>query len=182
MSNPRLFKAEHALYFPNLHGLTLASPKDPQDTTAMLRGQISVVTMFSSVWAETQVGSFTGPKQNPGLAELLANNSQHVQKVDINVEENLMRAWLVKRFMWSMRKKLPLEQHARYFLIEKGFNEMLKEAVGMMNTKVGYVYLVDSHCRIRWAGSGPAEAAELQTLNNGLAKLLAEKKAGADSA
>jgi ATP10 protein. len=52
----------------------------------------------------------------------------------------------------------------------------------MMNSKVGYVYLVDSHCRIRWAGSGPAEASELETLNNGLAKLLAEKKAGADSA
>ncbi|KAJ6120078.1 hypothetical protein N7523_004358 [Penicillium sp. IBT 18751x] len=182
VSNPRLFKAEHALYFPNLHGLTLASPKDAQDTTAILRGQISVVTMFSSVWAETQVGSFTGPKQNPGLAELLASNSQHVQKVDINVEENLMKAWLVKRFMWSIRKKLPLEQHARYFLIEKGFSETLKEAIGMMNSKVGYVYLVDSHCRIRWAGSGPAEAAELVTLNNGLAKLLAEKKAGKDLA
>jgi ATP10 protein. len=126
VSNPRLFKAEHALYFPNLHGLTLASPKDMQDTTATLRGQISVVSMFSSMWAETQVESFTGPKQNPGLAELLASDSQHVQKVNINVEENLMRAWLVKRFMWSMRKKLPLEQHARYFLIEKGFTELLK--------------------------------------------------------
>jgi ATPase complex subunit ATP10 len=182
VSNPRLFKAEHALYFPNLHGLTLASPKDMQDTTAILRGQISVVSMFSSMWAETQVESFIGPKQNPGLAALLASDSQHVQKVNINVEENLMRAWLVKRFMWSMRKKLPQQQHARYFLIEKGFTESLKEAVGMMNSKVGYVYLVDSHCRIRWAGSGPAEVSELETLNNGLAKLLAEKKAGADLA
>lgn len=182
MSNPRLFKANHALYFPNLHGLTLASPKDPQDTTAMLRGQISVVNLFSSMWAESQVATFTGPKQNPRLAELLASGGEHVQKVDINVEENLMKAWLVKRFMWNMRKKMPLEQHARYFLIEKGFSELLKEAVGMMNSKVGYVYLVDSHCRIRWAGCGPAEASELETLNNGLAKLIAEKKAGGDLA
>jgi ATPase complex subunit ATP10 len=182
VSNPRLFRADKALYFPNMHGLTLASPKDPQDTTAILRGQISVVNLFSSVWAESQVATFTGPKQNPRLAELLTSGGQHVQKVDINLEENAMKAWLVKRFMWSMRRKLPLEQHARYFLVEKGFTELLKEAVGMMNSKVGYVYLVDSHCRIRWAGSGPAEAAELETLNNGLAKLIAEKKAGGDSA
>lgn len=50
-----------------------------------------------------------------------------------------------------------------------------------MNSKVGYVYLVDTDCRIRWAGSGPAEPAELETLNAGLAKLIAEKKAAVES-
>lgn len=178
--NPRLFKADKALYFPNLSGVTLASPTDPRDTTATLRGQISVVNLFSSVWAESQVATFTGPAQNPRLAELLANGGPSVQKVDINLEENRMKAWLVKRFMWRMRQKLPSEQHSRYFLVQKGFTEILKEAVGMMNSKVGYVYLVDADCRIRWAGSGPAEPAELETLNAGLAKLIAEKKASVE--
>jgi len=182
VANPRLFKADKALYFPNMHGVTLASPKDPRDTTAVLRGQISVVNLFSSMWGEAQVATFTGPKQNPGLAALLASGGEHVQKVDINLEENFMKAWLIKQFMWRMRQNLPLEQHARYFLVQKGFNELLKEAVGMMNSKVGYVYLIDSHCRIRWAGCGPAETAELESLNNGLAKLTAEKKAGGDLA
>lgn len=179
VSNPRLFKADKALYFPNLSGVTLASPKDRRDTTATLRGQISVINLFSSVWAESQVATFTGPAQNPKLAEILASGRQSVQKVDINLEENRMKAWLVKAFMWRMRQKLPVEQHPRYFLVQKGFSESLKEAVGMMNSKVGYVYLVDGDCRIRWAASGPAEPAELDTLNNGLAKLIAEKKAGA---
>lgn len=178
MSNPQLFKADRALYFPNLSGVTLASPKDQRNTTATLRGQISVVNLFSSVWAESQVATFTGPAQNPRLAELLANGGPSVQKVDINLEENRIKAWFVKAFMWRMRQKLPLEQHSRYFLVQKGFSEALKEAVGMMNSKVGYVYLVDGDCRIRWAGSGPAEPAELNTLNTGLAKLIAEKKAG----
>lgn len=181
VSNSRLFKGDRALYFPNMHGVTLASPKDRQDTTTQLRGKISVVNLFSSVWAETQVATFTGPQQNPGLAEILASSGQFAQRVDINLEENRMKAWLIKRFMWQMRGKLPLEQHARYFLVQKGFDEGLKEAIGMMNSRVGYVYLLDADCRIRWAGSGPAEPTELESLNAGLRKLVAERKASAES-
>lgn len=159
-----------------MSGITLAEPKDRQDTTTTLQGKISVVKLFSSVWAETQVGTFTGPAQNPPLAEILAKNQQFAQMVDINLEENRMRATLVKMFMWSMRRKLPVHQHSRYFLVQKGFTESLKEAVGMMNSKVGYVYLIDSECRIRWAGSGNAEPAEIETLNTGMQKLIAERK------
>lgn len=177
VSNRRLFKADRALFFPNMRGVTLASPKDPQDTTTQLRGSISVVSLFSSLWAETQVTTFTGPKQNPGLVEAIAEGGRFVQRVDINLEENRMKAFLVKTFMWRMRQKLAKEQHSRYFLVQKGFVQALKETIGMMNSKVGYVYLVDSECRIRWAGSGPANAAELEGLNAGVRKLVEEKKA-----
>ncbi|KAJ5382939.1 ATPase assembly factor ATP10 mitochondria [Penicillium concentricum] len=177
VSNPRMFKADKALYFPNMHGITLAAPKDPQNTTTQLRGSISVVNLFSSMWAESQVATFTGPKQNPGLVEALASGGRHVQRIDINLEENRLKAFLIKTFMWRMRQKLPVEQHSRYFLVQKGFEQALKETIGMMNSKVGYVYLVDSECRIRWAGSGPAEASELEGLNAGLRKLIEEKNA-----
>ncbi|KAJ5459390.1 hypothetical protein N7530_011334 [Penicillium desertorum] len=176
VSNPRLFKADRALYFPNMHGVTLASPKDPQNTTTQLRGSISVVNLFSSVWAESQVATFTGPEQNPGLVEAMASGGKLVQRIDINLEENRLKAFLVKTFMWRMRQKLAKEQHSRYFLVQKGFDQALKETVGMMNSKVGYVYLVDSECRIRWAGSGPAEKSELEGLNAGVRKLIEEKK------
>ncbi|KAJ5794130.1 ATPase assembly factor ATP10 mitochondria [Penicillium paradoxum] len=181
VSNPRLFKADRALYFPNMHGVTLASPKDPQNTTTQLRGSISVVNLFSSVWAESQVATFTGPEQNPGLVEAMASGGRLVQRIDINLEENRLKAFLVKRFMWRMRQKLAAEQHSRYFLVQKGFDQALKETVGMMNSKVGYVYLVDSECRIRWAGSGPADESELEGLNAGLLKLIEEKKAALEA-
>ncbi|CAG8007033.1 unnamed protein product [Penicillium nalgiovense] len=176
VSNPRLFKADRALYFPNMHGVTLASPKDPQNTTTQLRGSISVVNLFSSVWAESQVATFTGPEQNPGLVEAMASGGKLVQRIDINLEENRLKAFLVKTFMWRMRQNLAKERHSRYFLVQKGFDQALKETVGMMNSKVGYVYLVDSECRIRWAGSGPAEKSELEGLNAGVRKLIEEKK------
>lgn len=179
MSNPRLFRSDKALYFPNLHGITLASPKDPQNTTTVFRGRVSVVSMFCSAWAEDQTSTFTGREKNTKLTEYLAENSNFAQRVDLNLEQNRMRAALVKFFMGSLRKKIPQQEHSRYFLIEKGFDEKLKEAVGMMNNFVGYVYLVDADCRIRWAGSGPAALDELETMHTCLEKLVEDQKAAA---
>ncbi|KAL4916262.1 ATP10 protein-domain-containing protein [Aspergillus aurantiobrunneus] len=181
ISNSRLFKRDRALYFPNLAGTTLASPKEPQNTTSILRGKVSVVTLFSSVWAESQVATFTGPNMNPGLYEAFKSGDKHVQKIDINLEENSLKAWLIRMFMWRMRGKLPEEQHKRYFLVRKGLTDGLKEAIAMLNSKVGYVYLLDENCRIRWAGSGPAESAELEILNNGVRKLIQERTISLES-
>ncbi|KAL4796369.1 ATP10 protein-domain-containing protein [Aspergillus venezuelensis] len=176
LSNQRLFKREKSLYFPNLYGATLESPSLPQNTTSVLRGKVSVINLFSSVWAESQVATFTGPNLNPGLWDAIKEGGNLVQKVDINVEDNTLKAWLIRMFMWSMRRKMPKEQHERYFLIRKGIDDGLKQAIGMMNNKVGYVYLLDENCRIRWAGSGPARPEELEALNNGVRKLVAERR------
>lgn len=46
----------------------------------------------------------------------------------------------------------------------------------MLNTKVGYTYLVDHHCRIRWAGSGTGHPDEVEGLTKGLARLVDEIK------
>ncbi|PWY81957.1 hypothetical protein BO70DRAFT_429481 [Aspergillus heteromorphus CBS 117.55] len=182
-SNPRLFKRERALYFPNMYGITLASPKTPQNTTTLFRGKITIVNVFSSLWAESQVVTFTGREQNPGLYKAMENvpPGMVVQKVDVNVEENALKAGLIRMFMWRMRAKLPEEQHERYFLVRRGLDDGLKESIGMMNGKVGYVYLLDENCRIRWAGSGPAEAEELESLNNGIARLVQEMTVSLES-
>jgi len=139
------------------------------------------VSLFSSVWAEQQVATFTGPSQNPGLYEVLKSAGPLAQRVDINLEENAMKAWLVRMFMWNLRRKMPKEQHERYFLVRKGLTDGLKEAIGMMNSKVGYVYILDDSCRIRWAGSGPAQEAETEALNNNLRKLVEEKRTRIES-
>lgn len=183
LSNPRLFKRDKALYLPNMYGITLASPKQALNTTSLLRGRISVVNIFSSAWAEAQVATFTGEAQNPGLYEILERSGgpSVAQKVDINVEENTFKAWLVRMFMGRMRKSTTPEQHERYFLVRKGLTDTIKETIGMMNTKVGYVYLLDENCRIRWAGSGPAQEEEITALNNGVSRLLEERKISHES-
>ncbi|WEW61633.1 Mitochondrial ATPase complex subunit atp10 [Emydomyces testavorans] len=176
LSNPRLFKADKALYFPNLFGRTLDRLNPLKHTTPVLQGKVSVVSIFSSLWAERQAASFVGLKQNSTLHRMIQEANAIAQKVEINVEDNWLKALLIRSFMGSIRRKLPEAQHGRYFLVTTGFTDFLKEQIGVMNGKVGYVYLLDDACRIRWAGSSVATPVEMESLNNGLRRLIEEKR------
>lgn len=46
--------------------------------------------------------------------------------------------------------------------------------MGFWNGRVGYVYLLDWECRIRWAGSGNAGVEEKAALVRGVARLQEE--------
>jgi len=52
----------------------------------------------------------------------------------------------------------------------------MREAIGVGNSRVGYVYLVDGLCRVRWAGSGNAKGREKESLVKGVRKLAEEWK------
>ncbi|KAJ9142225.1 hypothetical protein NKR23_g7423 [Pleurostoma richardsiae] len=177
LAPPRLFRADKSLYFPNLHGRTLAGTKPgaPLDTTPVLSGAAaSVVTVFSSLWAENQTRTFVSPEANPALHETLRVSGGRAQLVRVNFEENAMRYWLVRLFSGSLRRQVGKENWHKYFLIRRGVSEEIRESIGLLNSKVGYTYLVDRECRIRWAGSGPSEPEEREGLVKGVHRLLDE--------
>ena len=182
-ANPKLFRAESALFFPNLCGITLASNGKIVDTTPVLAGRVSVVNVFSSAWAENQARSFTDAKRNPDLKAVLAEGEQMglAQQVDINVEENALKAALVRLFAYRLRRMRESKDWGRYFLVRKGLTDDMREAMGILNKSVGYVYLVDAACRIRWAGSGVAEGDERTHIVNGLKRLVEQLKASSAS-
>lgn len=178
--SPRsLIRASKALYFPNLHGTTLASPSLPTDTTPLLTRKISLVSIFSGTWAERQTLTFLGDAKSPyeELDSVLAAGKGLLQRVDINVEEDMLKAGLIRLFMGSLRRTLPPDRHGAYFLVRRGITDAMRDQIGMLNSKVGYVYLVDGACRIRWAGSGRAEEGERESLVRGLRKLMEEEEA-----
>lgn len=170
----KLFRADKALFFPNLQGTTLASSQKAQDTTPVLSGIVSVVSTYSGLWAERQTTTFVG--DNKELSKVLDDNADLIQKVDINIEENPLRAWLVKLFVPRLRKSCAAHRHPKYFMIRRGMTAELRTDIGIYNSQVGYVYLLDSNCRIRWAGSGPADHGERQSLVRGALKLVEEVK------
>lgn len=49
----------------------------------------------------------------------------------------------------------------------------------MSNQYIGYVFLVDENCKIRWTAHGMATPQEIQNLI-GMTKFLAEKKAAVE--
>lgn len=185
-SNERLFRAELSLWFPNFYGLTLAKSaanagKDGyggrgRNTCEVMEGKVSVVSITSSVWAQGQVDSFCSPEQNPELQRILDANKDVAQRVWIHHEENVLRWWLVQTFKNNLRRDKTPEEQARYFMVRRGVSDEMKESIGLLNESVGYVYLVDRDCKIRWAGSAQAEPAERESLARGLQRLVEEAK------
>ncbi|KAL8946848.1 MAG: hypothetical protein Q9222_006813, partial [Ikaeria aurantiellina] len=111
----RLFRADKSLYFPNLVGSSLASPSVPSSTTDVFRDRISIVSVYSGRWAEMQTQTFTGaanPTQRgfDSLSEILRSNKEVVQKVEINIEPDWMKALLVRTFMGGIRRQKPKEE------------------------------------------------------------------------
>lgn len=177
---PRLFRHEKSLYFPNLFGQTLLKTTSlPRNTTTILQNKASIITLFSGVWAENQALSFMSEKANPGLHEILKSHKKHAQLVRVNIEDqSRLRYWIVRMMARWLRKKIPEENWGKYFMVKAGISDEIRESIGYLNGKVGYVYLLDGDCKIRWAGSGQASTEEVRSLTKGLATLMTEKKNG----
>lgn len=174
LSSSKLFKADSALYFPNLQGYNLAASSVVSDTTSVLSGKISIVSVFSGLWAEEQTKTFVGEELNPELMSV--GESMGVQRVWINIEEDWMRAGLLRLFLGGLRKKLREGEWGRYFVVRRGVKYGVRQDVGMVNGKIGYVYLVDERCRIRWAGSGDAGPGEREGLVGCVRRLIEVEK------
>ncbi|KAK0303637.1 Mitochondrial ATPase complex subunit atp10 [Friedmanniomyces endolithicus] len=192
----RLFRREVALWFPNFFGRTLVKKRGLErrvglrdgyggfgrGTTEVLRGRVSVVSLVGNAWAQRQVETFVGGGVNPELHALLEEHRGLVQRVEINWETNWLKWWILKIFaVPNLRRSRTVEEQGRYFLVKRGVNDIMKEALGVLNDKGGYVYLVDGECRIRWAGSAEAEEGERKRLVEGVKKLVREAKMPRDS-
>ncbi|KAL0938817.1 ATP10 protein [Colletotrichum truncatum] len=171
---PLPFRADMSLFFPNFVGDTLQKNANPRDTTRTLLNKITVVAMYSSKWAEDQVKTFVSPEANPALHELISQTKGKTQIVHLNNEDNSFKAWIVKLFMNNQRKQIPEQEWGKHFLVPRAITTEISESIGYLNSKVGYVYLVDNLCRIRWAASGPSQPDERDSLVKGMKLVLHE--------
>ena len=143
----------------------------------MLRGKVSVVRVFTGRWAERQVDTWTEQgKEAEGLGKLFKHGSGIVQGVNVNVEEGRMRLGIVRLFVGWQRRLVSKDMHDKCFLVTRGLSERIKQALGMGNQQVGYVFLVDGNCRIRWAGNAEAEDEERASMLRCVVKLVQEMK------
>ncbi len=181
-SNERMFRRDKALYFPNVVGETLVESEGVVDSCVVMRGKISVVAMHSAVWAEEQVDAYTHPEKNAELARITEESGGLVQRVNVNMQQGWFRTWLARMFKGRIRSQISEGRWGRYFIIQlprdirRGLQEETRDAMGLLNSQVGYVYLVDSDCKIRWAASAYPWQGELEGLNSALRRLIEEEK------
>lgn len=174
LANPKIFRSEVSLYFPNLFGRTL-STTEGMDTTPILKGKISIVSVFSSVWADEQAKTFTSMDQNLALREVVEQSGGRAQMVHVNLEDRTGRWLILWATLSNLKKSVPTEEHSRYFIVKNTLTDAFREVIGWANKYVGYVYLVDQNCKIRWIGSGHATSEEKDSLVKGVRRLLDER-------
>ncbi|KAI9496036.1 ATPase assembly factor ATP10 [Zychaea mexicana] len=154
-ASDKLIKADRAGYMPDFEGVNLN--KQPVHTTDLLAGKVSLMSFVYAKYGEAHVNSYV----EPFLKHFKDN--QKVQLVEVNVQENLMKQWLLKAFIPSIRKNLPEERKANYTLLLKDISRTRK-MLDMSNQYIGYVYLVDEKCRIRWTAHGNATEQEVANM------------------
>jgi mitochondrial ATPase complex subunit ATP10 len=110
------------------------------------------------------------------LHEIIETNKERAQLVQVHVEEDPLKAAIVRLFIGSLKRRVGRENWGKYFLVRKGIRDEIRESIGLLNSKVGYTYLVDHECRIRWAGSADANEEEREGLVKGVQRILEEMK------
>jgi len=144
LSPKALIKKERALYFPDIAGTRLDS-RLPVRTTDLCSGKISIVALMTTQAADEHVASFAG------RSEKLYRDRPNFQYVQINIQENPLKSFLVSLFLSSLRRTIPKHLHPTYIVSHQNM-ELLRDDIGMVNKHTGYVYLVDEDLKVRWAG------------------------------
>ncbi|OSX60897.1 hypothetical protein POSPLADRAFT_1047219 [Postia placenta MAD-698-R-SB12] len=151
-----MIREDKALYFPDISGTTLSS-KAEVHTTSLCTGKVSVIAMLSTRVSEFQTANFTKPTHG----EFASHPSY--QYIQINLQENLLKSLLVSLFTAGIRRSIPNELWDTYLVSSQNM-DYLRDDLGMTNRHVGYVYLVDEQCRVRWAGCADPMPEEVEAL------------------
>ncbi|TEB34348.1 hypothetical protein FA13DRAFT_82020 [Coprinellus micaceus] len=153
-----LIREDKSLYLPNIAGTAL-SDKATKNTTEMCYGKVTVLSMLSTKISEIHSQALIEPTYSHFAS------SPHFQYLQVNLQENVLKAFLVNLFVRQLREAVPRELHDTYLISTQNM-EYIREPLGMTNSQVGYVYLVDENLRIRWAACAEPTQEEIQALES----------------
>ncbi|KAF1806262.1 ATP10 protein-domain-containing protein [Mucor lusitanicus] len=170
-ASSQLVKPEKAGYMPNFEAQDLSRQKI--NTTEKLVGKTTLMTFVYAKFGEPHVNTFI----KPFLEKY--KDQKDIQVVEVNVQENMLKQLLLKAFVPSIRKNLPAERKENYCLILKDISRTRK-CLDMTNQYVGYAFLVDENCKIRWTAHGEATAEEVGNML-AMTDYLHEKKLSSDN-
>jgi ATPase complex subunit ATP10 len=123
----------------------------------MLHDKVSIVAILTSKVSEEHTRSFYRQ-----AVERFSANSKF-QLVQVNLQENALKAYLLSLFISSLRKQISQKEQPTYLLSQQNMDPV-REKMRMDNKHVGYTYLVGPDSKIRWAGCGFAEPDEERAL------------------
>lgn len=113
--------------------------------------------------------------------------------LQINHQSNPLKSFLLQLFISGLKRAMPEHRWSGYMIAGGEWGGVspsqrpvicllsvpqLKEPLGVTNKHVGYIYLVDPACKIRWAGNAYATEEERAGLRKAVAVLMARVREG----
>ncbi|KAJ1311684.1 hypothetical protein OPQ81_010158 [Rhizoctonia solani] len=135
-----LIREDKALYFPDVTGISLDNRSTVHTTTACA-GRITLLSVLSTKISELHAQSFVEQtlEQHKG--------NKNFQYMQINLQENILKSWLVSLSLSSLRNTVPPELQPTYLLSSQNM-EYLRVPLGMENKHIGYTYLLDDNLKV----------------------------------
>ncbi|CAL1699388.1 unnamed protein product [Somion occarium] len=113
-----LIREDKARYFPDISGTPLDS-SEKAHTTSLCVGKVSVISMLSSRMSEIQTAMYGEPTHATYCSNPLY---QHIR---INLQENLLKSFLVSLFASNIRRNIPKEQWGKYLISSQNMEYVL---------------------------------------------------------
>ncbi|KAH9917170.1 ATP10 protein-domain-containing protein [Fomitopsis serialis] len=152
-----MIREDKALYFPDIVGTNLHS-KAGVHTTSLCTGKVSVVAMLT-----TRVSEVTASANYIKPTHEQYSSHPMYRYIQINLQENLLKSLLVSLFTSGIRKSIPEELWESYLVSNQNM-DYVRHDMGMTNSRIGYVFLVDEQCKIRWAACADPINEEIEAL------------------
>ncbi|KAF8982418.1 Mitochondrial ATPase complex subunit atp10 [Entomortierella lignicola] len=105
-----MISADKALYMPNIIGTSLKT-SEPIELVDIIRGKISLLAISGTRFGEEQIETFI----TPFLKKWPMSQGSKVQLVELNIQENPLKAGLVRIMVPFVRKTIPEERHVSEF-------------------------------------------------------------------
>lgn len=119
---------------------------------------VSLVAWVFSAFGEPHVKSFI----DPFLSRVQGDD---VGLIQLNIEEKRIKM----PFLWAMRpwikSRTDPDRRGNYLICYKDLGDQ-KEDIGISNSVLGWVTLIDKFGRVRWIAHGMAKEEEVETLIN----------------
>ncbi|KIR58820.1 hypothetical protein I314_05232 [Cryptococcus bacillisporus CA1873] len=166
-----LIREDKANYFPDITGKSLMGQN--VHTTDVFKGKATLVTIISTRLSEEHVQSFV----QPVLEDL--EGHPDFQFLTINHQPNALKSLLVSFFTSSLKRIVPEHQWPTYLISAGSWSPIdVIEPLGLGNSLLGYVFLVDHNAKVRWAACGLATEDEVKSFRRAAAVLVGRMKGG----
>ncbi|WVO22924.1 uncharacterized protein IAS62_004267 [Cryptococcus decagattii] len=101
------------------------------------------------------------------------------QFLTINHQPNALKSLLVSFFTSSLKRIVPEHQWPTYLISAGSWSPIdIIEPLGLGNSLLGYVFLVDHNAKVRWAACGLATEDEVKSFRRAAAVLVGRMKGG----